>query len=72
MVRSQMFNLHSIRSVVIAKLKQKVVKIETCKYKIDKSSDGTLMPIRMYKMFFPHTNINELKTPLTKNSVACL
>ena len=56
---SKVFSFHSIRSEIIAKLKTKGrQKIDMCEYKIERGSDGNLMPIRMYKMLFPHTNIN--------------
>ena len=56
---SKVFSFHSIRSEIIAKLKTKgSQKIDMCEYKIERGSDRNLMPIRMYKMLFPHTNIN--------------
>ena len=30
-------------------------RIDTCKYKIDTDSDDNIMPIRKYKVHFPHT-----------------
>ena len=58
-VKSKVFNFHSIRSVIIAKVKQKAVKRNTCEYKTDTGSDDNLMPIRMYKMLYSDANINE-------------
>ena len=40
----------------------------TCEYKIDKDSDGSLMPIKMYRTLFPHTKLNE---SINKNVVLC-
>ena len=69
-VKSKIFNVHSIRSVIIAMLKTKQIKTpETCEYKIDAGSDGNLMPIRLYKMLFLHTNITELKKYIDKEIV---
>ena len=33
---------------------------DMCEDKTDTDSDGNLMPIRMYKMFLPDTNKDEL------------
>ena len=53
----------------ITKLKTKSnKKRETFEYKIDTGSDGSLIPIRMYKMLFPHTNITELNKFIEKNT----
>ena len=61
-VRTKVLNFHSITSVIIAKLKTvSSQKVDTCKYKIDRGSDDDLMPLTMYKMLFPHTNINDVK-----------
>ena len=58
------FNIHSIRSIKIAKLKTKSSQgIDTCEYEIGVSSDGNLMTIRMYKMLFPHNNVSALTSP---------
>ena len=75
MVRSVfIFNFPSVRSVIITKLKTKgSQRIDTCKYKIHIAIDGNLMPIRMYKNFFPNGNINDLNKFINKtNGVACL
>ena len=67
MVRSKTFNFCSTRSTIIAKLKtESYQKKETCKYKMDTSNDGNLMPIRMYKMLFPYTNITDLNKSVNK------
>ena len=34
--------------------------------KVHMGSDGNLMPVRMYKNTFQHTNINELKKSINK------
>ena len=48
MVRSKIFNFHSVRYVTTAKLKAKILmKKKTCKYKIHTSSDGNVMPSRI-------------------------
>ena len=61
MQKDKIFNVHSVRSAIIEKLKTKSSqRTHTCKCKIDTDSDGNLMPIRMYKMLFLHTNVNEL------------
>ena len=62
-VTSKIFNVHSIWTVIIAKLKtQRCQRADTCEYKIDTGSDGNLKPTRMYKTLFLDTNINELNT----------
>ena len=61
MVRSKIFNLYSVSN---CKAKTKgSQRTDTYKYKIDTGSDGNLMPVRMYKTLFPHTNINERTNP---------
>ena len=61
-VRLKILNCHTLGQLIITKLKTKSSqRIDKCEYKIDTYSDGNLMPIRMYKMFLPHTDINELK-----------
>ena len=72
-VRSKLFNIHSMR-LVITKLKTKSSqKVDKCGYKIYTGSDGSLMPISMYKRLFLHANINELNLYFYKiNSFACL
>ena len=47
-------------------------KTETCEYKIDTGSDGTLMPIRMSQLPFPYANITKLKMSIEKNIIAHL
>ena len=60
MVISEVFNFHSIRSVMITKSKTKSSQtIDTHEYKIDTGSDDNLMPINMYKILFPNTNVIE-------------
>ena len=73
-VKSKVINFHNFRSVTIAKVgRQKGVKtLDTYKYTIDTGSDGNQMPIRIYKMFFVYTNINELNKSINKNSILCL
>ena len=52
-VRSKVFIFHSIRSVLIEKVKtESSQKAEICKFKLDIGSDSNLMPVRMYKMLF--------------------
>ena len=65
-----MFNFHSIPSVIIAKLRTKSSqRAEICKYKTDTGSDGNLMPIKMFRMVFPYTNITDLNKSMDKNSI---
>ena len=52
--------------MLTAKLK-KGNKKDICEYDLDTGSDGSFMAIRMYKMLFLHTNINELE--INRNSV---
>ena len=66
-VRSNIFNFKSVRSVIIAKLKTKCSQRSgACEHKIGIGSHGNLMLIRMYKMIFPHTDINELHKSINK------
>ena len=65
-----MFNFHSIWSVIIGKLEIK--SRETCKYKIDIDSDGSLIPIRMFKMFFLHTNLIMQNKSVEKTMILCI
>ena len=61
LVRSVMFNFHSVRSITITKLKTKSSqKIETDKQKLDIGSDGNLMPIKMYRMVFLYRSVTDL------------
>ena len=56
MVRTIAFNFHSVRSVLIAKLRTKTSQnIRELDYKIDTGSYGNLMPIDMFNMLFPRT-----------------
>ena len=60
-VRSKVFKFHSIRSVLIAKLKiESNQTLEMCKFKLDTESNCNLMQIVMYKTLFLQTNINEV------------
>ena len=68
-VRSKVFNFYSFRSVIIEDENKNSQKGDTCKYKIDTGSDGNLMPIRKYKLLFPHTNLNELNTSINRKIV---
>ena len=69
-VRKKSFNFHSIRLVIIAKLKtKKQPKTHTCEYKIGTGSDGNLMPIRRYKVLFLHANISQPKQSINKKAV---
>ena len=55
-VRSKVFI--SIVTVLLVKLKTKNnQKVDTCEYKIDTGGDLKLMPSRMYRMLFLHTNV---------------
>ena len=38
------------------------------KFGLDTGSDGNLMPIKVYRMLFSQTRINELNKPTNKNS----
>ena len=40
---------------------KKQPKKDTCKIQIETGSDGNLMPVRMYKMLFPHIKMNSFK-----------
>ena len=47
-VRSKVFHVHSIRSVIIAKLKTKSSQgIDTCEYKTDKGVENNLISIKV-------------------------
>ena len=64
---SKVFNFHSIRSVLGAKLNMRSsCRTDVYKYKIDTGNDGNLMPIKSYKMFFSCTNVNELNKFINK------
>ena len=70
MVRSNIFNFQSIQSIIIAKLKAKASqRTELCKCKMDKGSDGNLMPTRMFKMLYPNTKIMNLNKLIDKKSI---
>ena len=61
------FQFHSIRSIIIAKLKTKTnQRTEVCEYRIDASSDGNLMPIRMLKVLYPNTKLIDLNKSVDK------
>ena len=49
-VRSKLFNVYSVKSFLLSKLRQKQSKSGMCELKLDKGSNGNLMPIRVYKM----------------------
>ena len=68
-VESNIFNFQSMWSVIITKLKTK--HNQTGKYIIDTGKEGNLIPIRMYKTLYPHTNILELYKSIEKNSIGC-
>ena len=56
--------------MIVTKLKTKSnQKTETCQYKIDTGSDGNLIPIRMYKVIFPCTNITKLSKYIDRKIV---
>ena len=58
MVRSTIFNIYIVKSVIIAKLRtQSSPKIAMCEYKIDTGSNRNLMSIKMFKILFPNTKI---------------
>ena len=66
-VRSNIFNFHSIRSVIIAKLRTKSNQTITMyKYKIDTGNAGKLIPIKMFKVLFPNTKIANLSPLIRK------
>ena len=44
-VRLKVFNFHSVKSIITAKLRENSQKSETCDYKIDTGSDGNLMSL---------------------------
>ena len=51
MVRSKVFNFHSLRFMINVKLKTKgSQKINLCIFKLSSRSDSNLMLIRMYKV----------------------
>ena len=62
MVRFKVFNVHIIRSVIIAKLTMKNSQKNPaiCEYKIDTGSHCNLMPINMFKVFFPKMTVKDL------------
>ena len=66
-VSSKVFYFHSIRSVIITKLKTKSSqKADRCEHKIDTGSDGNLLTTRMYKDLFLHTDINDLNKSISQ------
>ena len=57
-VRSRVFNVHSIQSIIIAKLKAETSQgTELCKYKRDIGSDGSLMYMSLFKALHPNIKI---------------
>ena len=71
-VRSNIFNLHSIRSVILAKLKQKRSnEVDRYGYKINRGSDGNLMSTRMYKALFLCANLNDLSKSISRKIELC-
>ena len=63
MVMSTIINLHSIMPVIIAKLKTKTTQsTKICEYKVDTGSDDSLIPIGKFKVLFPNTKIDNLKS----------
>ena len=66
-IRSAIFNYHSVRSVIIEKLRTKSSQIKTiCEYKIDSGRNGNLIPIKMLKVFLPDTEIADLNKSIDK------
>ena len=60
-------------SLIIAKLKIRVIKEQIHVNMKDIGSDGNLISIKMYKTLFQHTNINEINKSINnKNSVKYL
>ena len=59
---NNILNIHGFRLVTIVKLKPKgnSQRTDICHCKIDTCSHENLMPINMYKLLYPHTDINEL------------
>ena len=73
MVRSKIFNFHSVCLVIIAKLRTKSIqKGEICEYKTDTFIDGNLMPIKMFWMLFPYNKITNINKSIDKNSITYL
>ena len=67
MERSNIFNFHSVQSIIIANLKTKTnQRTEVCECKIDTNGVGNLMPIRMFKVLYPNTTITDLNKPADK------
>ena len=62
MERLKVFNVHSVRSVLIAKLDKKQSKREMQKLMSDTVNGGNLMLINVQNAFST-TNIDELKNP---------
>ena len=53
-VRTKVFNFHSVRSTIITKLHKRTSQNNTMlEYKADTGSDGNLMLISMFKSLFP-------------------
>ena len=69
-VRNKVFNFHSRRGVLIAKLKTKTSQTTaSCKYKMDTGSDSNLMPVSMFKLLIPIAAIVELIKCIYKKDV---
>ena len=67
------FSFHSVRPIIITKLKRKSnQRTETCENNIDTSSYCNLMPFRMYIMLFLHTNITQLTKSMDKKFIYCM
>ena len=51
-VKTNSFNSHSVRSVLITKLRNKLAKTTNLDYKMDIDSDSNLMSVNMFKTLF--------------------
>ena len=61
-VKSNIFILHGVRLVMIARVKTKTTQTtKICEFKKDTGSDGNLMPIWIFKVLFPNIKIDNLK-----------
>ena len=71
-VRTNGLQFHSMRLVVIAKLKTKTIpKRAISKYKIDTGSDGELVLFGMIRLIYPKTTTAE-QNEYIKGHITCL
>ena len=65
-VRLEFFKFHSIRSVIIAKLRMKNNQIITGEYKIVTRNDANFIPITMIKVLLLNTKQSNLNKSIEK------